>query len=154
MPSYMPSIYKKFACMLLTASMAATVVAMPLRVTLKGWGAELSVQSAFAKDGNGKGGGQGKGGSKGNGNAKSGGNGKGKDASGRSAAKNPATQHVNPITGDLVQVSGTNIEVLHRNGMRERVKAGRYLMKDASGRIIIERRATGADVSRLHHMMD
>ena len=79
---------------------------------------ELFLQSAFAKDGNSKGGGDGGG--------NDGGNGKG--SAGKSAGKNAALdggRHVNPSNGDVVQVSGTNVDVLHRNGMRERVKAGR-----------------------------
>jgi hypothetical protein len=147
--------------------MALAFMAMPFPVTVKGWRAEFSVQSAFAKDGNGKGGGNGNGSGKdkGNGqggeNGKGGGNGKsganGKGSSGGAAGKNAASDggnRVNPSTGDMVQVSGNNIDVLHRNGMREGIKAGRYIMKDGKGRTIVERRATGADQARLRGMVD
>jgi hypothetical protein len=142
----------KFARAMLTASMAVIFVAMPFRVTLKGWSAELSLQSASAKDGNGKGGGNG-GGGKGNGGSNGKGGGNGKNASARPDENNPTGRHVNPSTGDQIQVRGTSIDVLHRNGMREGVRAGRYLMKDGKGRTIIERRATGADVARLRGMI-
>jgi len=54
----------------------------------------------------------------------------------------------------VVQVSGKNINVVYRNGMRERIKAGRYRMTDGKGRTIIERKATSADVARLRGMVD
>jgi hypothetical protein len=155
--------HRRFALALLTVSMALVLVAIPLRVTLKGWGTELFLQSAFAKDGNGKGGGNGNGkdggNGKGQGDGQDGGNGKGSagKSAGKSASKNAAPdsgRHVNPSSGDVVQVSEANIDVLHRNGMRERIKAGRYLMKDGKGRTIIERRATGADIARLRDMID
>jgi hypothetical protein len=44
------------------------------------------------------------------------------------------------------------IEVRHRNGMSERIKDGRYLMKDAKGRTIIERTATVSDQTRLNSL--
>jgi hypothetical protein len=37
--------------------------------------------------------------------------------------------------------------------MSEGIRNGRYLMKDANGRTIIERRATAADVTRLRGMI-
>jgi hypothetical protein len=152
----MPS-NRKLASAILTVSMALALVAIPLRVTIKGWHVELSWRSAVAKDSNGKGGGSGKdkGNGQGQGNGKSGGDGKG--SSGKSAGKNAATdsgRHVSPSSGDIVQISGSSIDVLHRNGMREGIKAGRYSMKDEKGRTIIERRATNADVQRLRGMVD
>ena len=171
--------FRNLALAVLTVAMALAFVAMPFRVTVKGWRAELALHSAFAKDGNGKGvgngngngkdkgGGQGEGNDKGGGkdkgaNGKSDGNAKGggasgKGSTGRAAGRNAASaaeNQINPSTGDMVQVSGTDIDVLHRNGMRERVKAGRYLMKDGKGRTIIERPATGADIRRLRGMAD
>jgi len=168
---------RKLPSSILTVAMALAFMVTPLRVTVKEWRAELALQSAFAKDGNGKGvgngngkdkgGGQGAGNDKGGNNdkgakGKSGGNAKGggasgKGSTGRAAGKNAvsaAENQINPSTGDMVQFGGTNIDVLHRNGMRERVKAGRFLMKDGKGRTIIERAATGADIARLRGMED
>ena len=141
------ALHRRFACVLLTVAIALVLVTIPLRVTLKDWRMELFLQSAFAKDGNSKGGGDGGGNDGGNGNG----------SAGKSAGKNAALdggRHVNPSNGDVVQVSGTNVDVLHRNGMRERVKAGRYLMEDGKGRTIVERRATSADIARLRDMID
>jgi hypothetical protein len=61
-------------------------------------------------------------------------------------------QQVNPKTGDRVRFDGAGVEVLHRNGMRERVNRSSYKMTDSKGRTIIERRATGADLARLSRM--
>ena len=108
----------------------------PFRVTMKGWGAELSLQSAFAKDGSGKGGGSEQGrrsraraAATGMGTAKAAETAKvaEKAKARREIAAGATTdvgQHVNPSTGDLVQVSGNNIDVLHRNGMREGSRPG------------------------------
>lgn len=57
--------------------------------------------------------------------------------------------HVNPSTGDRVEVDGDNIQVLHPDGTKEEIDGGVYEMKDARGRTIIERRATQADIDRL-----
>ena len=52
---------------LLSVSIALALVAIPFSITLKGWAPEISLQSAFAKDANGKGGGNGNGNGKGGG---------------------------------------------------------------------------------------
>jgi hypothetical protein len=176
---------------LLSVSIALALVAIPFGITLKGWAPEISLQSASAKDANGKGGGngngmgkgggKGKGGGNGNGAGKGGGNGKGEGggngkgggsgksgggskgggtgaaSSGGSAGRKAASaggNHVNPSTGDMVQVTENKIDVLHRNGMQEGIRAGRYRMTDGKGRTIIERQATSADVARLRGMVD
>ena len=117
------------------------------RRTGKGGGNRSGKDGGNGKGGNGKDGAGGKGGGSGKG-------GKGPAGNLPTRITPPSGTRVNSSSGDLVQFSGTNIDVLHRNGMRERVKAGRYLMKDGRGRIIIERRATGADFARLRDMMD
>jgi len=154
----MPS-RRSFVRALLSASLVAPLVAMPVRIGVKARQLHLSPQDASAKDGKDKGGGNGNGngGGDGNGNGKGGGKDKGgarkpdDDGSAPDVDDDSAAQ-LNPATGDQVRVRGNSIDVLHRNGMRERVKAGRYLMKDAEGRTIIERRATGADLARLRAM--
>jgi hypothetical protein len=145
---------------------AATVMAtLPLQVTWSGLGADLSFQTAAAKDGNGKGGGNdhGKGNGGNNGNGGGHGNGGG-DGRGKGGTDTPApddddasagqgtVQSVNPATGDRVTIRGKGIEILHRNGMRESVKGSRYLMTDDQGRTIIERAATNADRIRLRKL--
>ena len=59
---------------------------------------------------------------------------------------------VNSVTQDRVRLDGPNIQVLHRNGMTETVNGGRYEMKDARGRTIINRPATSQDRARLYAM--
>ena len=74
--------------------------------------------------------------------------------SGGSAGKAPPSggQAVNSSTRDRVKVDGSNVEVLHGNGMKEAVTDGRYEMKDSRGRTIVNRPATGADRTRLRGM--
>ncbi|GLS31361.1 hypothetical protein SAMN04488498_1284 [Mesorhizobium albiziae] len=62
-------------------------------------------------------------------------------------------QRVNPVTGDLIELKGSNIKVLHPEGMKEQIENGRYVMKDAVGRTIINRPATEADSARLRGLM-
>jgi len=144
----------------LTIIAAALVVAAPLKVGRSGSGVVLSSQTAAAKDGDGKGGGK----SHGNGgdNGKSGGNGKGDGGKGKSNGGTAtsdedddtanALRSINPATGDSVTIRGKSIAVQHRNGMRESVKGGRYLMTDDKGRTIVERAATNADLRRLRKL--
>ena len=61
-------------------------------------------------------------------------------------------EHVNSATGDKVEIDGSNIEVEHPDGTKEEIERGRYEMKDASGRTIVERPATDADRARLEAM--
>ena len=63
-----------------------------------------------------------------------------------------SAQTVNSATQDRVRLDGPNIQVLHRNGMTETVNGGRYEMKDARGRTIINRPATSQDRARLYAM--
>jgi hypothetical protein len=52
--------------------------------------------------------------------------------------------------GNAAGSGGRAISVRHRNGIAEEVNArGRYVMRDAQGRTIINRAATGADIDRL-----
>ena len=151
-----------------------TIAVAPLHVSESGQGFALSFQSAAAKPGDGNGGkgdhgkgpgGPGKGGPGGPGKGDPGkgkgdsGKGKGNGGIGAPDVDDGGTgagpgdvQSVNPATGDRVTIRGKAIAVLHRNGMRESVKGGRYLMTDNKGRTIIERTATNADVLRLHKL--
>ena len=44
------------------------------------------------------------------------------------------------------------MQVIHRNGLREELGNGRYNMKDAKGRTIVDRRATGKDSTRMREL--
>jgi hypothetical protein len=41
------------------------------------------------------------------------------------------------------------LDVVHRNGMKETIRDGSYQMFDAQGRTIVRRRATPSDYKRL-----
>ncbi|RWC56175.1 MAG: hypothetical protein EOS56_24625, partial [Mesorhizobium sp.] len=95
--------------------------------------------------GGGNSGGNSSGGNSGNnnGNGNSGNNGKSGSNHGKGAG------HVNATTGDKVEVTGNKVTVRHPDGITEKLENGRFSMKDALGRTIIDRQATPADVSRL-----
>jgi hypothetical protein len=65
-------------------------------------------------------------------------------------SRNVQSGKVNQFTpAESVAIDGSTMEVRHWNGMSERIKDGRYVMKDAKGRTIINRTATTSDQSRL-----
>ncbi|MCR5857996.1 hypothetical protein [Mesorhizobium sp. J428] len=107
------------------AAVAAAFVAQPLALHVTSGGLSIEAAVAHAKKGGGKGGG-----GNGKGNAGKSGTGKGK---GKARASKPAAPLV----------------IRHRNGIRESVRGGRYEMRDAQGRRIVNRPATGADYERL-----
>lgn len=53
-----------------------------------------------------------------------------------------------------VEVSSGGIDVRYSDGARERIERGRYELRDAAGRTLERRRATGADVSRLRALAE
>ncbi|MDH3264791.1 MAG: hypothetical protein OEM24_12435 [Paracoccaceae bacterium] len=48
-----------------------------------------------------------------------------------------------------IEASRSGIEIRYADGSRERIHRGRYERRDRQGRVVEDRRATGADVSRL-----
>lgn len=143
----------------LRASAALALIIAPFHLSTDG----VVVDKAFAKGGNGGGNGGGGGNSGGNGGGNSGGN-SGGNGNGNSGGKgnsnaggngkgnskgNATVDHVNAVTGDMVEVDGKNIKVTHANGMKEEIENGRFRMEDALGRTIVERAATAADMARL-----
>ena len=133
---------------------------------------------AFAKDGSsggsgggghGSGGGDsGEGGSSGSGGSggdhSGGGSDDGGDRSGRGGGDDGAghgvgddkgrdgAEHIG-VAGATVESRGNDIEVVHASGIKEEIEDGRYEMKDARGRTVVERRATPADVARLRSLL-
>ncbi|MEW6633620.1 MAG: hypothetical protein AB1440_22345 [Pseudomonadota bacterium] len=107
-------------------------------------------------NGNGNGGNNGNAGGNGNGNGDGDGNngtgnGQGNSSVGGLGSSDQGT-HVNLATGDKVEVVGDKITVLHPNGMKEEVENGRFEMRDALGRTIVERKATQDDIMRLQSL--
>ncbi|AZO08824.1 MULTISPECIES: hypothetical protein [unclassified Mesorhizobium] len=133
--------------------LAAAALALAVAPVLPDGATKLVVATAFAGN-NGNGGGNG--GGNGNGNGGNNGNG-GSNANagpGNNSGKgntNPGgkASHVNAATGDVVEIVGNKITVIHRNGMKEEVDNGRFEMTDALGRTIVERKATQQDLKRL-----
>jgi hypothetical protein len=91
----------------------------------------------------------GKGNSNGNNQGESGESGGGGTAGNNNVSNSGRGTSVNHATGDKVTVQGNTIEVVHPDGISEKIEAGRFKMKDALGRTIIDRAAKAADVRRL-----
>ena len=149
----------------LSASVAALLAAAPYHVAKVDGTATLAPAAAFAKDGHSGGGGDSSGSGSGrsgsggddHGGRRGGDDGAGDDHSGRRGGDDRArnddrrngAEHVNPATGDRVEVAGNSIEVVHPDGTKEEIENGRFEQKNAAGRTVVERPATQADVARL-----
>ena len=155
----------KTTARLLCSAFALALAATPLSLTLDRNGPHLGSHAAFAKDGGGGSSGSGSGGDSGgsssggggdSGSGRSGGGdsgrGGGHDDGGGGGGNDDTgqrgTEHVGS-GGTRVEINGNDIEVVHASGIKEEIENGRFEMKDASGRTIIERPATAADIARL-----
>ena len=140
----------------LRASTALVLTVAPYHLTFDGT-AKIVPADVRAEDDGGEsegGSGSGSGGSgsnsgSGGGNSGSGGSG---SNSGSGGGTGPGNSHVNPETGDKVSIHGSTIQVVHPDGLREKIENGRFVMKDALGRTIVERAATAADLARLKRL--
>lgn len=142
------------------AALALTIA--PYQIVLDGSVSGIHTASAYAGKGGGGNGGGGGGGNSGGGNggnsggSNSGNSGNGNGNSGNSgnngksgSSQGKSGSHVNAKTGDKVDVTGNKITVRHPDGITEKLENGRFSMKDALGRTIIDRQATPADANRL-----
>ena len=136
------SITIRYCWLALRATSALALAVAPCQLAFHGAAPGIVAAIAHAKDG-----GQG-GGSGGIGNSNSGNDGDGGN-SGSDEGHDDAGRHVNAATGDRVEVEGDKIEVEHPDGITEEIENGRFEMKDALGRTIVERPATADDISRL-----
>ncbi|WP_146172597.1 hypothetical protein [Mesorhizobium helmanticense] len=145
----MPVPSLRWLCRLIApASLGAMLTFVPCIVELDhSTFPKVGPAAAYAKGGAG---GKGKGNS-GNGNNGNSGNdnSKGNDSGDSDDGSSGGETRVNPATGDKVTVRGNVIEVVHPDGISERVEAGRFRMKDALGRTIIDRALKASDVKRL-----
>lgn len=48
-----------------------------------------------------------------------------------------------------IELTATGVEIRYADGSREEIKKGRYTFRAATGKIVVSRRATGADLARL-----
>lgn len=106
----------------------------------------LVFADAHAKGGSG---GKGNSGNSGNGNGNSGNNGQGNGPPGGNTAGGTGQTTTNPANADDVGIQAATIQVVHPDGISETVKGGRFRMKDAQGRTIIDRPAKASDIKRL-----
>ena len=159
----------KNSCRKLTVAgmlgMALLASAMPLKLDFRLVSISVHGLSVAAKDGN-SGGGNGNGGGSGGGSGSSSGNsgsdsgkgnsgnsssssGKGSSTSaGVDGAGSPATSSRSADNDDVTR-SETSLNVHHSNGFTESVSKGNYVMKDAKGRVVVDRQARAEDVKRL-----
>ncbi|QND68949.1 hypothetical protein HB777_29875 [Mesorhizobium loti] len=152
------SIPARYRGLALRAISALALAIAPCQLAFHGSAPGIVAAAAHAKDGGNGGGGGGGGGNGGSGGGNSGNSGPGGGNNGagnngganNSGSGNGGTgHHVNAATGDKVDVDGNNIEVEHPDGITEVIENGRFEMKDALGRTIVERPATADDFSRL-----
>ncbi len=158
---------------LASVALALSVATLPISAKLDRGGFHIKASAALAKDGHsgrdggGGGGSSGRGGGDDGGDHDGGGSGRGggddgggddgghhggdDDGNDDNGGRNGA-EHVDPATGAKVEVSGDSIEVKHPNGVKEELENGRYEMKDASGRTIVERQATAEDIARMNDL--
>ena len=151
-----PRIIRKLINPLIVLSLGSVALAS-VPAAHPGWSLDV-VGTALAKSGNGNngngngngGGNSGNGGGNGgNGNSNGGGNGKGNGGSSASPNAGPAGAATAPAEDGSVGASSRTLRIVHRNGITETIRAGRYEMRDARGRVIVNRPATKRDVTRL-----
>lgn len=151
-----PRIIRKLINPLIVLSLGSVALAS-VPAANPGWSLDV-VGTALAKSGNGNngngngngGGNSGNGGGNGgNGNSNGGGNGKGNGGSSASPNAAPAGAATAPAEDGSASASSRALRIVHRNGITETIRAGRYEMRDARGRVIVNRPATKRDVTRL-----
>ena len=136
----------KPATVVTAVGLAVLVAAVPLRWDWSSSAHLFAAQQADAKNGN-NGGGRGKGGGGGGGDKGDRGGpgdrgGKGRDGASGKTKGRAASVVDKKVTPDSVRVR-------YRNGYGEQVVRGRFIMKDAKGRTIVNRKATPSDRLRL-----
>lgn len=124
---------------------ALIIVSAPLHVDFGDAGPRLFLHEAAAKAGN-----NGNGNRGGNGNSEnSGHNGNANSGNGRAVGKSRGNSAMPADSVVDKQVTKDSVRIRYRNGYREQVVKGRFIMQDTKGRTIINRRATPVDRMRL-----
>lgn len=79
--------------------------------------------------------------------------GPGSSGSGTSSGKNTSDEDRSSYrpSGPIarIELSRSGVKIRYADGAREEIESGRYELRDASGRRVTRRRATGADIARL-----
>lgn len=135
---------RRFIAALWSVSIALSVSTIPCKIKFSGSTLEFAFQSALAKDG-GNGSGKGGGGNGGGGSGK----GSGSANSNRSGDNSGGASR----KGAAIEDDTSALGVRHTDGMSEEIRNGRYIMKDARGRTIVNRRANSADAKRLRSLI-
>ncbi|WP_407065164.1 hypothetical protein [Ensifer sp. LC499] len=149
---------RTFFTALFWAAVFLLATSLPYRLTVTADGIAVTETVALAKNegggSNGGGGGNGGGGSSGGG-----GNGGGNSGGGNSGGKGNSSSSGNRSGGNSKASRASigldddgDVGVRHKGGISEVIRKGRYIMKDARGRTIIDRRATSADIQRLQSL--
>ncbi|KQS75242.1 hypothetical protein ASG25_21065 [Rhizobium sp. Leaf384] len=98
------------------------------------------------------GGGNSNGSSNGSSNGGRGKSGSAGSSNGDTGASAPASSLPAFSRPDADGADGQALSIRHRNGFREQLTGDRYVMRDAQGRIVVDRRATRADRERLRRL--
>ena len=125
----------------LLACVASITVPYSLEVT--GDGFKLVATAALANNGNGGGGGNG---NSGGGGGNGGGNGGSSNGGDRS---NSNGERSNSSSRGGAKANAKDVGIRHEGGITEEIANDRYIMKDARGRTILNRRATITDRKRI-----
>ncbi len=106
-------------------------------------------ESGSGSDGKGGGSGNSGSGSDNSGSGSGSGNSGGKDDGGNSS-NNRGSRKKDPssVTSDL-RGSGSNLHLIYSNGWEEKIKSGRYVLRDPYGQTVKRRAATQADLERM-----
>jgi hypothetical protein len=150
---------------LLTCSALTGLALIPDHVSIRKGQVVLGWREALAGNGNGNGnsGGNGNGGGNGSGGSGNGGSGNGGGGKGNGQGGNSAgNDRDSPAGSSSSKGSQSNalsggepdrgLAVRHANGTTEQIVDGRYEMRDARSRTIVNRRATTSDRSRLESL--
>ncbi|WP_147294040.1 hypothetical protein [Ciceribacter selenitireducens] len=124
-------------------------VAAPIALDFSSFGIALAPAEASAKNGGGNGGGNGRG----NGGGNNGGNGSRSESRSTDKAGQAQGTVGKAQAADMVDPSLPDIGVRHKRGITEAVVDGRYIMKDARGRTIVNRQATKLDRRRIEALL-
>lgn len=141
------------------AGVYAALTGLPMDFARRGSGeiSRIGIAHAQGNSGSGRGGGRGNSGGGGNGGGNGdgsgrgggnagGGNGDGRNGGSQSRGRDPGRNAAPRGTPSVPAATGT---VVHENGMSETVRNGRYVMRDAQGRTIVDRPAALLDYLRM-----
>jgi hypothetical protein len=139
---------------LIISGLVIFAAAAPVTINTSSVVPRVSEHAVFAQKGSGKGNSGNNNGRSDNGRDGRSNDGKGNDNQ-KGDEKTSSPKHSPSKTPARADAVREPVEIRHDNGITETLRRGRYIMKDAKGRTIVNRRATSADIRRLeryaHH---